>query len=224
MIFYVNDKKYNLSDNDMKKKFLSSGLESYVYKFDNRVFKLYKKICLKYRLDEKGVKYLSKIPTKRILLPKEIIYDENHEFFGYTMKHIRHDDKEEISNLKKEKLLKELFFIKKDLLLLKENNVFIDDLCDNNFVFNNGIYFIDPGSYEINKTKSKEYIEIINREKMNNFIINYILFSDYKIKINERKKINKYFPLNEYIYEVLKKDIKQKELVKDYANRVYKNL
>ena len=224
MKFYVNNKKYDVDDEEMKKRFLSSGLESYVYKFDNLVFKFYKEICFKYRLDEESIRYLSKIPTKRILLPKDVIYDEDHCLYGYTMKYIKPSDKEEIDNIKTEKLLKEILLIKKDLLLLKENNVFIDDLCDNNYVYNNGIYFVDPGSYEINKSKSKDYIEIMNRELMNDFVVCNLLFGNYTIDLVERKKFNEYFPLNEYIDKKIKSDLKQKELVKEYATRVFKNL
>ena len=224
MRFYVNDKEYNLDYAKMQKQFISSGYESDVYKFGNNVYKFYKEICLKYRLDEENTKRLSKIQTKRILLPKDVIYDENHDFFGYTMRYIKPIEKEEISDLKMEKILKELQIIKKDLLLLKENNIFIDDLCDGNFIYNKGIYFVDPGSYEYNKERSKEYIEIINREIMNDFIIKFILFRGHKFTIDEKRKINEHYPLNEYINEILKKDSESKELVKEYSKRIINNL
>ena len=221
MKFYVNNKEYNL---DIEKNFISSGYEVNVYKFNNLVFKFYKEICLKYRLDEKNIKYLSKIPTKRILLPKDVIYDEKHEFYGYTMKYIKPEEKEDIKDLKIDKLLRELSLIKKDLLILKENNVFIDDLCDSNFIFNKGFYFIDPGSFEVNKKRSKEYIEIMNRELMNDFVIRFILFRNHKFTINERNELNEYFPLNEYINKKISKDSDKKELIKEYSKRVINNL
>ena len=176
MRFYVNDKEYNIDYEDMIKRYIKSGWASDVYKFDKYAFKINKEICFKYRLDEKSVKYLSKIQTKRILLPKEPIYDENHEFYGYIMKYIEPTEKDNIKNITLSKLLKELKIIKNDLLLLKDNNVFIDDLCENNFIYNNGIYLIDPGSFEINRRRSSEYIQIINREIMSDFIIKYVLF------------------------------------------------
>ena len=220
MKFYINNKKYELDDKKMNNSFVASGFEADVYKFNNLVFKIYKEICLKYRLNEKTAKYLSDIPTKRILLPKDIIYNENYEFYGYTMKYITPTLKDEISNMSVDKLLSELLIIKKDLLLLKDNNVFIDDLCDSNFIFNKGIYFIDPGSYEINKKRSKEYVEIINREIMNDFIVRYILFRKHEITKEERKKINEYFPLNEYMDEIMKKDSSKKLYIKDYSKRI----
>jgi len=89
MKFYVDDKKYDLDYKKMQKNFISSGFESDVYRFDNKVYKFYKEVCLKYRLDKKSVEYLSKIKTNRLLLPKDVIYDENKEFFGYSMKYIK---------------------------------------------------------------------------------------------------------------------------------------
>lgn len=224
MIFYVNDKEYNLDFKKLQKQFISSGYEADVYRFNNLVFKFYKEICFKYRLSETNIKKLSKIQTKRILLPKDVIYDENNKFFGYTMKYVKPIEKEEINEIKMDRILKELLLIKKDLLLLKENNVFIDDLCDSNFIYNNGFYLIDPGSYEINKKRSKEYIEVMNRELMNDFIIRFVLFRNHKFTLDERRKINEYYPINEYIDSKIKKEIDNKELVKEYAKRIINNL
>ena len=224
MVFYINKKKYNLTDEELQKSFISSGYESQVYKFGNLVFKIYKEICLKYRLNEENVKYLSNIPTKRILLPKDVIYDENYEFYGYTMKYIKPDEKEDIKDLKLDTLKKELSIIKKDLLILKDNNVFIDDISDSNFIFNKGFYFIDSGSYEVNKKRSKEYIEIINREIMNDFIIKNILFRNYNITYEQKRKLFEYFSLDEYVDEILEKEKNNKIKIKDYSNRIINNL
>lgn len=224
MKFYINNKEYNLDYLKMQKDFISSGYEVNVYKINNLVFKFYKEICLKYRLDEKNVKYLSKIPTKRILLPKDVIYDENHEFYGYTMKYIKPEEKEDIKDLKIDKLLKELSLIKNDLLILKDNNVFIDDLCDSNFIFNKGFYFVDPGSFEVNRKRKKDYIEIMNRELMNDFIIRFILFRNHKFTIDEINKIYKYYPFDEYLDKTIKEEKNKKELIKEYSKRVINNL
>ena len=225
MIFYVNNKEYNLDYTKMQKNFISSGYESDVYKIDDKVFKFYKEICLKYRLNEEMVNYLSKIKTNRILLPQDIIYDEYNNFFGYTMKYIKPNIKDEIGNIKIEKLLKELLCIKKDLILLKDNNIFIDDLCDSNFIFNNGIYLIDPGSFELDKNKSKDYIEIINMEMMQDFIIRYILFRYKKLSYKEKNELNKYFPLDKYMYDSIKSDIiNKKETIYEYSNRIINKL
>lgn len=225
MRIYVNDKEYNLDYSKLQKDFISSGYEADVYKFDNKVLKIYKEICLKYRLDESGVDYLSKIHTNRVLLPQEVVYDENREFLGYTMKYIEPISKEEISNIKMDKVIKELFFIKRDLLLLKEKNVFIDDLCDSNFIFNNGIYFVDPGSFEINKKVSKEYVEIMNREIMQDFLIRFVLFRYKKLSFDEKNKLNEYFSLDEYMYDIIKKKKYNKlELIYEYSDRIINKL
>jgi len=224
MKFYVDDKKYDLDYKKMQKNFISSGFESDVYRFDNKVYKFYKEVCLKYRLDKKSVEYLSKIKTNRLLLPKDVIYDENKEFFGYSMKYIKPIEKEEIENLKVDRLLKDLLLIKKDLLLLKDKNVFIDDLCESNFIFNNGIYLIDPGSYEINKKRSKEYIEIINREIMNDFVIKYVLFRRYGLDNEDIRKLHKVFPLDEYISDIISKEKNKKQLVNEYSNRIINSI
>ena len=224
MKFYVKNKEYNMDYEDMIKRYIKSGWASDVYKFDKEVYKINKEICLKYRLDEDSVNYLSKIPTKRILLPKESIYDENYEFNGYTMKYIKSNKKDDIKNITISKLLKELKTIKNDLLLLKDNNVFIDDLCEDNFIYNNGIYLIDPGSFEINKERSKEYIEIINREIMHDFIIKYVLFRSYKLNIKQIRKLYELFPLNEYLSDILNKESNKKQLINEYTDRIINNL
>lgn len=224
MIFNINNKKFNIDDEEMNERYIKSGWASDVYKFDKDVYKINKEICFKYRLNEKDVKYLSKISTKRILLPKKVIYDENHEFYGYTMKYIEPKSKEDINEINLSKLLNELKIIKNDLILLKDNNVFIDDLCENNFIYNNGIYLIDPGSFEINNNRSKEYIEIINREIMHDFIIKYVLFRNYKLTLEQIRKLYKIFPLDEYLSDIIESEKKKKQLINEYTDRIINNL
>ena len=223
MIFYINDKEYNLKYDKLFKKYIGTGIESNIYKLDNKVLKIYKEICLKSRLREEDVKSLSQIKTNRILLPTDIIYDENHVFCGYTMKYINPCNKDEIINIKMTKLLYELKTIKNDLLLLKQNNVIIDDLHDNNFIYNKKIYLIDPGSFEIDNNKSEIYIELFNRELMHHFILENIIFRDIKINKKQKEKIKELFPLDLYISDVLEETIKKNETVYEYKNRIIRS-
>ena len=222
MIIYMNDKKLILDDDKLLKKYIGTGLESDIYKCDNKIIKIYKEICLKQRLNEDNVKFLLKIKTNRILLPLDIIYDRNHEFYGYTMKYIKPYNKVDIKKLKMKKLLEELKLIKEDLLILKDNNIFIDDLHDNNFIYNKKIYFIDPGSFDINKNRSKTYIELFNRELMHDFLIKYVIFRNESLNKNQKKLINELFPLDAYICDILEENKIKNESVYEYTKRIIK--
>ena len=220
MEFYVSGKKYDIDYEELYTKYIDSGTGADVYKFGKKVFKIYKPVSFKYRIDNRDVNYLKEINTKRILLPNEGIYNSDGQLIGYTMKYLKEEDKKDIKNIKISKLLTELKLIKDDLITLKDKNVFVDDFIDKNFIYNNGIYFTDPGSYEINKRRTPDYIEIINREIMNDFIIKYILFREYKLSPKTMKKLREYYPLNEYIYDSVRKDINKNEEVYDYTKGV----
>ena len=223
MIFHVNNNSYDLSITELNNKhFIDEGSESRVYKFGDRVFKIYKSKCPKNRLKEDSVAYLSKIKTKRLLLPKEKILDEDKKFIGYSMSFIMPGSKDTIKNMNMKDFINELKLLKQDLSILKDNNVVLDDINDNNYIYNNSIYFIDPGSFTINKKLPSRYIEIINRELLHEFIINNILFRTNKLTKNQKEKLYSHLPIDEYLCDTLDYDIDPNEQVSKYVKRIVK--
>ncbi len=221
-MFNVKNKIYNISKEDLiNSHYLDEGDESFVYKFGNDVFKIYKTSCFKQRLSENDVDFLSKINTKRILLPEDKIY-ENGRFNGYVMPYIKPGSKDSIKKLKMNSLMYELKALKEDLLNLKENNVMINDIHIDNYIFNGSMYFIDPGSYTINDKLSSRYIEIINREMMYDFIIDRVFLKSTNTPKIKREKLTKHLPIDEYMCDTLDYDIDPNETLMHYVKRIVK--
>ena len=173
MTFYINDDEYNFNTSELDDIYLSEGKEGTVYKYKDDAIKIYHKYSNKERLDEKTCKYLSSFDTNRILLPRKLIYDKDRKFIGYTTNYHQKYNLENLKRMKIKDLKSELELIKKDLLLLSSKNISIDDLFIDNIILSDGLYFIDPGSFWINK--NNRYLKSSNFENMNNFLIDYIL-------------------------------------------------
>lgn len=222
MTFKVKNKIYDMSKEDLiDNHFLSEGDETFVYKFGKYVYKIYKPLCLKQRLGEQGVEYLSKIDTKRILMPTDKIY-ENDRFNGYVMPYIRSCNKEIIKRSKMKDILSELEILKEDLIKLKDNNVTLNDIHIDNYIFNKSMYFVDPGSYEVADKLSSRYIEILNREMMYDFLIDKVFLKSTNTPKNRREVLTKHIPIDEYICDTINHDMDPDETLNHYVKRIVK--
>lgn len=120
MIIYINDQEYELTKEELEYRYLGEGKEGTTYIWNDKVLKIYKPYSSISRLSEQEALYLSKIPTKRILLPLDIIYDENHNFIGYTTKFILNHNCAIINQLPVSKIKEELELVKEDIFMLSE--------------------------------------------------------------------------------------------------------
>lgn len=152
MVFYVDGKKERYNPYNMKKdKKIGEGSEAEVYRIGNQVVKFYKPYCKKTRLTSKDVERLKKVSTSRILLPTASMLAKKGNLRGYKMDYIENLGEENFLLLPKDQRKEELKKLKKDVLNLSDQGVILEDLHQLNTVYNNGIYFIDPGSYKFVK-------------------------------------------------------------------------
>ena len=156
---------------------IGEGNETEAYKIDNDVVKFYKAYCQKLRLTKKVCDALSKIDTKRILLPCNTLLDKKHKIKGYTMKYIDNLGEDSFYKLSRKDLSKEMSLVENDLIKLSDNGVLINDLHQGNTIYNNGIYLIDPGSYKMSEEDKKESIKTygINLDMINEYLINEVI-------------------------------------------------
>ena len=130
---------------------IGEGYEGIVYPYKNIAIKIKKEdiVGLNYRDAIKA----SKVKTERILTPQNIIYN-NHvrtkqNYIGYTTKLITPKTKNEMVYIKPDDLYNEIQILIKDVENLSKNQITIFDLDnEENFIFDNGLYFVDPGCYE----------------------------------------------------------------------------
>lgn len=199
MDLFTNGKHYRFNNEDLDNRFINEGNEGVVYRVFNEAFKIYKPYSRKTRLNEKSAEHLSKIQTDRILMPKELIYDEINFFIGYTMPFLESYSKENIKKMKALELKKEIEKIKVDSEILSKNNVEIFDLHLDNLIFNDkGLYIIDPGSYKI-KNFDCYYLDEFNMNEINELFLKLLKFSLKltKAKVNELQKICSYSDITE---------------------------
>ncbi len=189
MQLIINNKIYSFTDEELNYRYIDEGEEATIYYCNKKALKIYKNYCKGIRLSEKDALYLQKINTERFLLPRDIIYDINNNFIGYTTSYIMGYSKENIKKLKLDFLKKELLILKKDIEELSKHNISIFDIENYNFILGDGIYLIDPGSYRIEDYNTLEY----NLRYLRSFIINEILLLSRRLTIRERDLINKNF-------------------------------
>lgn len=80
--------------------------------------------------------------------------------------------------LSRKDLSKEMTFLHEDVIHLSNHNVLIEDLDLKNTVFHKGIYIVDPGSFQIDKSlKEDNNIRIygINMDTLNEYLLYKII-------------------------------------------------
>ena len=221
MRYFVDDVLYEVTDEEMEYRHIAEGTESNVYRFRDEVFKIYKdNRVLKSKLDEKSAKYMKNIKTKRIIMPKRLIYDRNDNFCGYTLPYLDNCQKSILKRKKMTDIINELKLIEDDLLLLKEKSIDLEDFTLDNFIVNKGLYIIDPGSHEVS-TYDKRLLETINKHRYLEFMINKVFPLVVRLNSDEKKKLNDYIA-GEYLTDVLDYDIKENDTLKKYIKRIVK--
>lgn len=228
---FCNNKKFKYDGYTLKKgiktyKKQGEGLESIVFKIDDEtVLKVYKDSNEKAKLNESMIKELSQIDTNRIVLPNNIITDEDGETKGYSMDY-KEDSEASIIDYPKEQLIEELSLLKDDLTELGENKVEIGDLREENTISNeSSFYLIDCGDY----LKRKKDTTKVNYFFFNEYLINDILIdiiyeesTDLKKGLNFLKEVKMYLLDDTYIGDYLKEKMQEQETLNEYVKRKVK--
>lgn len=155
MNVFVNNKKYTLDS----QKAISGG-EGTVYLLNDITFKIYHE---KNKMIPLGkFKELNSIKSDNVIKPEELIYDENKNLIGYTMKAIYDTvslsrlittDYQNNNNITHKDLIKVIVNIKKTIKSIHKDNCLVVDINDSNILINDKleVFFIDVDSY---KTKN----------------------------------------------------------------------
>jgi len=232
MVFYVGSEKLEFSDKQLKAMYKNAGDEASVYKHGGKALKLYKSSCKKDRLSEDAVHFLMRYSghTKRVLLPTDAIRDENGEFLGYAEDYIKPQRETGILHMKMKDFISEVDLLSRDVDFLSSNGVHVYDFYMGNVIFNNGIYVVDPGSYDVPSGAgkgSKINIEpslIQNIREGNNYELKHLvvnsIFGMLPLSAKETKKVESMFSNSDSLCTVLTSTANENETVKQYVRRI----
>lgn len=220
MRILLGDELLEFDQETLDYMFLDEGNESEVFRYGDSVLKIYKDYCVKDRLGEDDVIYLSKIPTKRILMPREVIRDaDTMEFMGYSMPFIYKYPRDVIMRIKMNHFLDELDVIHSDLELLAEHHVDVEDIHIDNVLYNESFFIGDPGSFEIQRDTPVGRIYRNNVYTFNRFVKNDI-FPLAKVSKKKIEELDAMFDDYFFIGEQMRYCIPPKETVRQYIKRM----
>ncbi|MCI8346558.1 MAG: hypothetical protein HFJ12_01240 [Bacilli bacterium] len=175
MVFYENGRKIRYNPYNMKRgENKGSGQEVDVYKEKDEVVKFYKPYCGKIRMSKETCEYFQKIHTKRILLPKKVLLDKKRQIRGYKMPYIENLGANSLYLLNRDELKNEMNLIHEDIVCLSDYHVLIEDLSMENSVYHNGIYFVDPGSYQKCETIPTSVVYGMNMDLVNEYLLSKV--------------------------------------------------
>ena len=152
MLCYVDNKKIRLNPYNMKySKEISTvkGTTSDVYLIDNKAYKLYRLPFSSEPIDKKTIQVMKTIKTNRFVLPENAILNKKRVIIGTISPYIEDLGRDNLLSLSRKQFISEIKFLQEDCISLGEKSIKVRDLLLNNFVFNNGIYFIDVGKFNV---------------------------------------------------------------------------
>ena len=221
MIIKSSDVHKYMEDNF---EYLGDGCEAVVYRYDqNMVVKVYKNNDFKRKLDEETALGLMELDTKRILLPTEIIYDENNEMIGYK-KEYKENYNHALKYISGITLYEEILKLKEEAYMLASNGYIISDLHRDNMIYDGKIYLTDPGSYE--KLENKRINNFLyNQESLNGLIIDDIIGFELEQSLSKKKaKIitDDLHKESEFIGDVIKDELVKSKSLHSYTKSLAK--
>lgn len=167
-----------------KNDFVNSGGEGNIYIKNNIAFKIYHDP--KRMISLKKIKELSEMTMDNIIKPEKIIYDENKNVVGYTMKVINEyyplsrlitTDFRQQHNINNDKILNLILIMRKTIQHIHEKGCCFVDANEMNFLVSKNfdeVYFIDVDSYKTKTYPPTAYTEIaldphVNLKNNNSF-------------------------------------------------------
>ncbi len=213
----INESIYSFSDENLV--LLGKGEEGSCYRifkhkcFDNNlVMKIHHSNPTKKILDEKTCKNLTGIETSKFLLPRSLVYNEYGQYIGYIReyKDVKYPT---IRTLKIGKVINEFYKLEKDVRVLSENNIYIDDLNMDNTIFSDGIFIYDSGSFSLAEDENqKRFVGYYNKRRISEYEIEEVLLNLFDFTKKEQKSIRNMFSnLDEFLSEYLSYIVSEKE-------------
>lgn len=155
MIYYVNGKKINLTDND----FVFKGGEASIYEKGHIAYKIYTDI--NDVIPEAKIKELQTLNHPSIISPKDVIFDKKNRIVGFTMVGLRDDnivlcklftnEFREINNIENDQTIKLVENIKNGIIHIHDKKCLQVDGNEFNYMVAKDFvtpYFIDINSYQ----------------------------------------------------------------------------
>ena len=191
---------------------IGSGIDGEIYKYQDKAIKLYNdQITVKMHLTKQEIERLSKINTKHIILPKELLLDTNNKVAGYVMNYVDLNTKQNILLANKINLIKQLKELEQELILLGKKHFLLDDNNPENLFYNYNLYLFDSDSfmYEKYEEVSKQNIEIFAW-----CFIRYIVYSfnenlsefnhlRYASRIYDIYRSGNYYSISNFIEDII---------------------
>ena len=228
MKYFLGTEEINFSEKELLDSYINEGTEGITYKYKNSAIKIYSNTYpYKPKLSEEEIFRMSKIPTKRILMPEKPLYDEKMNLAGCSTKYQIEAPKDRISYITMGEFIRELEIIKQDAILLSKFKVMLEDLSIGNLLMTQeGIYLCDPGSYYFDESKSELDVLDYNFTELN-FYFTRVLFDRYmKLTKKYQNILEKYFePSTDFFLDKLKQeDISKKIKTRTFFTNFTKTL
>lgn len=220
MNIIIDGKEYSFNNWELNRMYIGQGIEGTVYKYKDMAIKIYKNYCFRHRANESDCQKMITIPTKRIILPRGLVYDENGHFAGYYHEYIKWSNDHYFDNTI-EQLLEKIESLDKDVDTVSQNHLELNDLLPVNFCYDGYFNFIDPGSYRFTKSSYPDQLRR-NDQIMLKFFIVYLFASSAGLNEREMDYLDDYFSKYNNIMELLE-GIKEKDLtVSEYTRSLVK--
>ena len=214
----LGKKLLEFTDQELDYMYLNEGMEGTIYKYGDRALKIYEEFPRKSRLEENEALELSKISTNRILLPRELIYDDKDKFVGYSTLYIDSYGLGNISKMSIDSFIDEVNILYRDISILSRNNVDVDDYTLYNTLYNGGIYLVDPGSYQIVDNDERLFKD--NRYRFNEFLVELLLPHSIKLTKREARILRNHMDLTEALSEIMHYEKFPRDTVRAYVKRI----
>lgn len=158
---------YRLNDRDVKitgKRLtrIGNGKTGNVYRYKNKALKIFNP-DKEAPIDIETASYLSTISTSRILLPRQLLFYNDH-LRGYTYKLVhKKNNGKTISTIPKGEFIGNIAILERDIERLSRKRVLLIGISPENSIFSNGLYLVDPSRYSILDIFSTEELEELER-------------------------------------------------------------
>ncbi len=214
----LGDKLLELTEEDLDYMYVDEGMEGTIYRWGNRALKIHDKFPQKAFLLEDEAQKLTKIDTERILLPKELIYDDNDKYVGYSTDFLTSYNFSNVGKLPMKEFTNEIELIYKDLNTLSDNFVDVDDYTLDNIIFDGGIRIIDPGSYTF--VKQERFLLSDNLYRFNHFLISSLIPYAVKMTKRERNYFRNTTDISEDLVDYFNYESKDNENLSKFIKRI----
>lgn len=220
MKIYIGDKLYEFTEDELAFMYLDEGNEGIIYHKGEQVIKIYKDFCSKTRLDEETTIQLTKINTRRLLLPRKVIRTITGQFKGYTTSFIQGYYLNHIYEMRMQEFMDEISLYDEDINILSDELILIDDLIRKNLKYNSQIYAVDPGSFYKSIKDERNKIYRINQQMLKDFVVGEIFLETPNLTNKQKEKIVRHFEATEEISDMMKEEARNNEKLKKYVKRI----